>query len=302
MSRLNYSHLLYFYTIVKEGGVGRAADALSLSPQTISGQLSTFESTIGYPLFDRKGKKLILNSEGQRIYSYAEKIFALGLELEGVLERSRSLSPPEFNVGITDVVPKSLISTLIKTSLNPQQQVKLVCREGGLETLLDAMDMNELDIIISDHEMSPELKTSALSYPLGRTGISFIATHELSKELSEGFPGSLHNAPFLLPGHHSAQRINLLSWFEKLGIKPNILAEFDDMALMQSFAESGFGIFGTPTVIEESVLGRYNMSLAGRTTEIEEHFFAIVPKRLEPNPYASALTAQASTLFSKSSS
>lgn len=298
MSRLNYSHLLYFHTIVKEGGVGRAAQALNLSPQTISGQLHTFEETVGYPLFERRGKRLVLNQRGRQINEYAEKIFCLGSELESVLKEESSNTKTVFSVGVTDVVPKSLISSLLNESLEVSQNRVLVCREGGIETLLEAMNNNELDIIISDQQLNAPLDSAVLSYCIGRTGSSFLAAQSLTEQLQSTFPESLHNAPFLMPGKNSAQRIHLISWFEKQQIRPNILAEFDDTALMLSFAHSGHGVFCTPSIVEVAVKDRFELSLLGRTAQIEQQYFAILPQRQHRNPYTHQVIARAEKLFS----
>ena len=56
MKQLNFHHLQYFYAVAKEGSVTRAAEVMNVTPQTVSGQISTFEDYIGAPLFKREGK------------------------------------------------------------------------------------------------------------------------------------------------------------------------------------------------------------------------------------------------------
>src|SRR3954464_657371 len=63
MEWLNYHHLLYFWTVVREGGVSRAAEKLRLAQPTVSAQVKVLEDTLGQPLFDRQGRRLILTDD-----------------------------------------------------------------------------------------------------------------------------------------------------------------------------------------------------------------------------------------------
>ena len=81
MDWLNYHHLLYFWTVVREGTIARAGEKLHLGQPAISTQLRRLEVSLGQKLFQKSGRKLELTEQGRMVYRYADEIFTLGREL-----------------------------------------------------------------------------------------------------------------------------------------------------------------------------------------------------------------------------
>jgi len=284
MQQLNYHHLYYFFVIAREGSIVNAAKQLHLTPQTISGQLSAFEDYLGTPLFDRKGKRLILNETGKMAFNYAEDIFALGNELQHSLKTQQQGQQQVFSVGVTDVIPKVFAFDLLKNCFDESDDLRLVCTEGDLDSLLADLALSKLDLIISDRPLPPGSHVRAYNHSLGDSGLTFYADKRTARRLIRRFPQSLDQHPFLICGEKSTQKISLMSWFDELQINPKIVAEFDDSALMKFFGQSGFGVFCTPSTIEEHVTRQYNVSVVGRTSDISEQFYAISPERKLKHP------------------
>ena len=297
MSQLNYHHLYYFYVVAREGSIVNASKALHLTPQTISGQLTAFEEYLDVKLFDRKGKRLILNESGKLAFGYAEDIFALGGELKNSLSGFTVDQVYTVNVGITDVIPKILSFDLLKTCFELEKKVRLVCREGDYDTLLADLAMGHLDLIISDRPLTPGASVKAYNHLLGETGLTFYAQRSDAKTLAKDFPYSLHRQRFLMCGDKSSQKLNLLSWFDELKITPEIVAEFDDSALMKFFGQSGYGVFCTPSITEQHVTAQYSVAMVGRTKAVNERFYAISPERKLENPATKHLVRAAKALF-----
>ena len=297
--QLNYNHLRYFYTIASEGSIVKAAKVLHISPQTISGQLSVFEDYLGAKLFDRRNKRLVLNETGKLVYSYAEDIFSLGTELQQTLNTQDTSQPFVFSVGVTDVIPKMLAVNILKHSFELDYPLKLVCLEGEFDTLLSDLALNKLDLILSDRPLTPGFPIKAYNHPLGECGLSFYAGQERADALREDFPQSLHQHPFLICGDKSNQKINLLSWFDKKQVYPTIAAEFDDSAMMKYFGQSGYGVFCTPSIIEQHVALQYNVEVIGRTDEVKERFYAISPERKVKHPGVKLLVEAAESIFTE---
>src|SRR5688572_4326098 len=113
MTPLNFNHLYYFYRVAVDGGITAASRNLHLTPQTISGQLTALEQHIGFPLFDRQGKKLALTRRGRLVLHYAEDIFHLGDELRSLLRQPETVERLSVSIGIVDVIPKALAYALI---------------------------------------------------------------------------------------------------------------------------------------------------------------------------------------------
>ena len=295
--QLNYKHLRYFYMIAREGSIVKAAEMLHVSPQTISGQLSVFEEYLGVALFDRKGKRLVKNGTGKLVYSYAEDIFALGSELQQSVKAKDPNQQFVFTVGVVEVIPKILASNILEKSFQLDGPIKLVCREGDFDALLAELALNKLDLILSDRPLTPGTPIKAYNHLLGESGISFYAKKSEAQKLKRHFPNSLDQYPFLTCGEKSNQKINLQSWFDLEKINPIIVAEFDDSALMKFFGQSGFGVFSTPTIIENHVTKQYDVSVIGQTDAIKERFYAISPERKVKHPGVKVLVDFAKTVF-----
>jgi len=284
MTPLNYNHLYYFYTVATEGSITKASDVLHLTPQTISGQITSFEAQIGVLLFDRHGKKLHLSEMGQLIYSYAEEIFHLGDELKDVMKTQQPAHWLTFTVGVTGVIPKVLAYQLLNPVLNMTDPVRLICKEGDQSSLLAELAVNKLDLVLTDQPLQMGSHIKAYNHRLTKSGFTFFSTRALATICRKNFPLSLSGQPFLLQSKSTAVRQRLSAWFEKYDIVPNVIAEFDDSALMKSFGQEGYGIFTAPTLIEKTIVSQYNVRVIGRTNEIKEHYYVISPERKLKHP------------------
>jgi LysR family transcriptional activator of nhaA len=296
VKQLNYHHLHYFYVTATEGSIIRASVILNLTPQTISGQIATLESNLGFALFDRVGKRLVLNEQGKIAYSYAEDIFGLGDELLQTLKSQTHGQQKVFSIGVTDVLPKVLAFDLFRSCFDDNEDLRLVCKEGDLDELLVELASNHIDIILSDRPLSPGTRVMAYNHLIGESSLTFFANPQLAKTISSNFPYSLHQQPLLIPGDKSVQKLSLLTWFNELGINPTIKAEFEDSALMKLFAQAGYGIFCAPTSIEQHLTEQYQVEIVGRTSEIKERLYLISPERKLKHPAVVPLFAHAKSL------
>ena len=289
MAVLNFKHLRYFWMVAKSGSIARASEQLHLTPQSISGQLSEFEDALGVELFRRAGRGLELTETGQRMLSYAEQIFTLGNELlESLHEDALPQSTP-FRVGIADSVPKMVAYRLVEPSLGGSDPIKLICREGRLTALLGDMAVHRLDMVIADRPMPDNLNVRGYAHFLGESGVSIFAARSLLKQSDGEFPDSLGNKPFLMPGADVALHSRLLRWFESERLRPRIVGEFDDSALLMAFGQAGAGFFAAPTAIEDYITRQYQVQVAGRIEVVREQIYAITNERKLTHPIISAI-------------
>lgn len=284
MKQLNYNHLYYFYLTAKEGSIAAASKLLHLTPQTISGQLATLEDYLGLRLFERHGKRLVLNDNGKLMYTYAEDIFNLGHELLQRLEPNQFNQQLTFSIGITDVIPKVFAYDLLKPVFDSEMTIKLVCKEGEFEQLLADLALNRLDAILSDCPIPPGKSIKAHSYKIIESGLTFYVQKSRLNEVGTDFPNCLNNQSLLLPGEQSSIKLSILSWLDDNDLQPNIIAEFDDTALTKLFGQSGYGIFCTPTIAEKHVLETYDVAIVGRTDQVKEQFYLISSERKTKHP------------------
>jgi LysR family transcriptional activator of nhaA len=293
MSSINYKHLHYFWAVAKAGSIARASEQLHLTPQTISGQLSLFESVQGEKLFKKSGRNLELTEAGRLVLSYAEEIFSLGQELEQVLHHLPTERTVQLRVGVSDAVAKAVAYRLLEPALAIPQTLKINCREGKLEYLLAELAMHKLDVVITDTPMPTTANVRGYTHQLGECGISFFATEELMRQYPGPFPACLDGAPLLLPGDDSALRSKLMHWLNSHQLHPRITGEFDDSALMSAFGQAGAGFFAKPSAIADIVTRQYDVHLAGSTEEIKEQYYAISVQRKLTHPAVLAISRAA---------
>ena len=295
MSALNYKHLRYFWATAKTGSIARASEQLHLTPQSISGQLQELESALGVDLFRRVGRGLELTDVGHGVLRYAEQIFTLGDELQGYVRDLGKHHSQPFRVGIADSVPKSVAYRLVEPALRGETQLRLVIREGRLALLLADLAINRIDMVIADRPMPANINVRGYSHFLGKSSITVFATPALKKSLSGDFPALLHQAPFLLPGEDTAIRKRLTQWFEANDLRPRIVGEFDDSALMKAFGQAGAGLFVAPTAIAADVERQFHVKAVGTIMDVCEELYAISTERRVSHPAVKAITTAAQT-------
>ena len=293
MRHLNYTHLLYFWTVAREGSIAKASEVLHLTPQTISGQLKILEQSIGEPLFERVGRGLALTDTGQVVNQYADEIFMLGAELTQRVRSSQALIPTSLNVGVVSSIPKLVALRVLEPALTMDDPVKIICQEGDLDRLLGDLAVHRLDLVISDRPIPTGTNVKAYNHTLGGSHISFFAHRSIAKKYQKRFPQSLDGAPMLLPNQSSPLRRGLDEWFENMDIAPLTVAEFDDSALLKAFGEAALGVYPAPAAIADEVASMYHSVELGTVDSISESYYAISPERKLKHPAVLQITEAA---------
>jgi len=295
MEWLNYHHLLYFWTVVREGGVSRASQRLRLAQPTVSGQLKALEDSLGEKLFDRMGRRLELTEVGRLVYRYADEIFSLGRELQDTLKGRPTSRLPQLAVGIADALPKLIAYRMLEPVLRLPEPVRLVCSEDKPERLLANLSLHELDLVLSDAPVGTGSAVRAYSHPLGESTVSFFATPQRAATLRKDFPRSLNGTPLLVPTEATALRRPLDRWLDEQGLRPLIAGEFQDSALMKVFGQADAGVFPAPTVLAEEIRSHYGSEWVGTASGLRERFYVITIERRITHPAVLALTHSART-------
>lgn len=293
MAALNFKHLRYFWAVAKSGSIARASEQLHVTPQSISGQLSELEASLGTALFRRAGRGLELTEVGRRALGYADEIFSLGDELLDVVRDRKVQSAFPFRIGVADSVPKSVTYRVVEPVLHLAEPVRIVCREGRLVALLGDLAVHRLDMVIADRQMPANINVKAYNHLLGSSDLTVFATPALSRSLKGVFPGCIDGAPFLLPGEGVAIRSGLERWFESHDIAPRVVGEFDDGALMKAFGQSGAGLFAAPTAIGKYICAQYGVAAVGRVDGVVEELYAITTERRIQHPAMVAVSEAA---------
>ena len=293
MAWLNYHHLLYFWTVAREGSITRACEVLHLTQPAVSAQLRTLERALGEPLFERRGRKLVLTETGLVVQRYADEIFTLGRELQETLAGRPSGRPARLVVGIVDAMPKLVAFRLLEVVMRGPEAARLVVREGPAERLLPELATHAVDVVLSDAPLPSTVRLKAYNHLLGESGVTIFGAPALLGARRRRFPAVLDGAPFLMPTEGTTLRRSLDDWFGANGIRPTVVAEIEDSALLKVCGEAGVGMFAAPTAVEREVRRQYGVRIVHRIDAIRERFYAISAERRIRNPLVQAISSEA---------
>ena len=301
MEWLNYHHLRYFWTVARKGGVRKAAEELHVSQPSISAQLRLLEESLGQKLFRRSGRNLVLTETGQLVLNYADEIFSAGRELMNAVKQRPGKHPVRVNIGLTDAFPKLIAFQILRAAFRFEAAVHMICREGEIGPLVSHLQAHRLDIVLADEPASSALKAKTFNHRLGRSGITFCAVPSLAAKLRRNFPQSLDGAPALLPTQNMGMRAALETWFDSKTIRPRLVGEFEDSALMEVCSTGGRGFTAVHTVVDRAALKHYGLRVIARVDECGTDFYAITAERRVKHPAAVAITEHAySSVFAES--
>ena len=290
MEWLNYHHLLYFWVVAKQGSITQASKELRLAHPTISGQIHRLEAVLGEKLFARKGRNLALTESGRVAFRYADEIFSLGQEFQDTIKGRSTGQQMRLVVGVSDVIAKSIVHRILEPAFQLQDKVRIICREDrSLDAFIGELAVQAVDVVLADAPAGPSSSVRTFSHPLGECGTSFFAAPRLARSCRRGFPRSLDGIPVLLPASDSTFRRALNEWFAARDLRPEIIAELDDLALASVMGEAGLGIFAAPDVIVDEIRRRYQVQLVGRAKDLRQRFFAISVERKITNPAVAAI-------------
>jgi LysR family transcriptional activator of nhaA len=238
---------------------------------------------------------------GRVVVRHAEEIFGIGRELMDHVKQRPTGRPLRLVVGVDDVVPKDVAYQIIKPALHLPESIRILCREASLERLLADLAIHEIDVVLSDSPVTPSINVRAYNHLLGECGVMFVGTPNLAKKYRRTFPKSLEAAPILLPTDDTAIRRSLDQWLETQDVRPVVVGEFEDVALMRVFGQAGVGIFPVPAVVERHYEKQFALQRVGSAHDVRTRFYAISREKKVTHPAVVAICDTArQTLFRSS--
>lgn len=295
LQSLNFAHLLYFWTVARDGSISSACERLHVSQPTISMQIRKLEKTLGHRLFDRTGRSLVLTDVGRTVFEYADEMFSLGRELLGTLRGLPGKHTGRLHVGIPTFLPKLITYRLLEPVLQMSPPVQLVCHEAEFDELVSGLARHRFDVILTDTPLHAAAGNRCYSHALGECDIAFCGAASLARRYRHGFPNSLRDAPLLLPSGVTEMRRVLDRWFDQRSFDPRIVAEFDDSALMKEFGGGGSGLFPVPMAVLAEVERQYGVELVAQLTKVRVQYFVVTSQRKLTHP-ATQLIVQTAKL------
>jgi LysR family transcriptional activator of nhaA len=289
---LNFRHLYYFWVVAKEGGITRAAERLGLAVQTVSSQLTLLEQSMGKALFSQQGRRLVLTEAGRVAMNYADQIFLLGTQMQEAVNEADS-GRIRLSVGISDSLPKLSAYRMLESAMRIDKKVRVVCYEDQFEALLAELALHKLDVVLTDREVQPGSALKVFSHQLFESEMLVVGTPELAARYGKDFPGNLNGAPFLLPTRNNALRSKIDEWLLQVNVKPDVVGEFEDNALLNTFGRRGLGLFFAPAALAAEIEEQFGAVQVGAVPGVREQFYVISNERKIKHPAVEAILAAA---------
>ncbi len=287
----SYRHLYYFWVVAKEGGMAKAAGRLGMAVQTVSAQVRELERALGQQLLKPAGRGLVLTDAGQAALRQAEQIFALGEQLPAVVRDAVSAPQVRLAVGISDGLSKLVVRQLLEPVM-AAPRLRLLCHEDEFDRLLADLALHRLDVVLSDRPAPANRNLKVYSHPVGSSPLAWYAPPALLAWASEGFPQNLATLPVLLPTAHAAMRQRLDTWFERRGVHPQVVGEFEDSALLVTFGAAGMGVFPAPVAVHDKLVASDGLQRFADGDGLEEQFYAIATEKKVLHPLVQRLLPQ----------
>jgi LysR family transcriptional regulator, transcriptional activator of nhaA len=284
----SYRHLYYFWVVAKEGGMARAAARLGMAVQTVSAQVRELERALGQQLLKPAGRGLALTDAGHAALRQADQIFALGAQLPALVRDAVAAPQVRLAVGISDGLSKLVVRRLLQPVMDTPS-LRLLCHEDEFDRLLADLALHRLDVVLSDRPAPANRNLKVYSHPVGHSALAWYAPPALVAAAAHGFPHNLTEVPVLLTTQHVAVRQRLDSWFERRGVHPLVVGEFEDSALLVTFAAEGMGVFPAPVVVHDRLVARYGVQRVADGDGVEEQFFAIATEKKVLHPLVQRL-------------
>ncbi len=280
MAELNYNHLRYFWAVARDGNLTRTAERLNVSQSALSVQIRKLEDRLGHPLFERRGRQLHLTEAGRITLDHADAIFATGDELLGTL-RETGTTRQAVRVGALATLSRNFQISFLKPALG-RTDIEVILRSGSPAELLLGLQSLVLDVVLTNQPPPADALAPFIVHKLSEQSVSLIGVPRLLGATGS-VPALLKTHPVILPTVHTSLRTSFDAFTDRLGIRPQIAAEVDDMAMMRLLAREGFALAVLPPIAVRDELASGVLAEAGALPAITESFFAVTAERRFPN-------------------
>ncbi len=282
MTDLNYNHLRYFWAVAHDGNLTRTAERLNLSQSALSVQIRKLEERLGHPLFERRGRQLHLTEAGRIALDHADAIFATGEELLGTLRSGGQKMREILRIGALATLSRNFQISFLRPVVG-RDDVEVILRSGSLADLLQALEAHRLDVVLVNQAPPRDAATPWISHRVAEQRVSLIGTPERLAKTAP-LPELLAGHSLIVPSLDSGVRTSFDALTHRLGIRPRLAAEVDDMAMMRLLAREDMGLAVVPPIVVEDELATGLLREADRLPGIHEAFFAVTLSRRFPNP------------------
>lgn len=297
ITNINYNHFYYFWQVSRAGSIAAASKVLCLTPQTVSAQISMLEQRLGKALFQREGRNLKLTEYGKLTKRYADDIFLLAQEWLETSQSNDNTLMKTIRVGVSDALPKSLVSLWLSPIIESEEPINLVCIDGSQADLLANLAVHKLDLVLTDKPCDNQYHVKAFNHEIGKSEIGFFSPNSWITSFQHNYPRCLTEKKLLMPAEDSPISRAIRYWANENKLEITIAGYVDDSALMKALAQRGSGIFPAPLLIQEEIEQNYGVKCLGTIDNIFQSYYLITPERLITSDLVSKIITAARAIY-----
>lgn len=286
MTDLNYRHLRYFWAVAHDGNLTRTAERLNVSQSALSVQIRKLEDRLSHPLFERRGRQLVLTEAGRIVLDHDYTIFATGDDLIGTLRRT-GVARQAIRIGALATLSRNFQIDFLRPLLG-RSDVEVILRSGSFGELLGGLQSHVLDVVLTNQPTPADTLSPFVMHRISEQPVSLVARHGLA-EPGAGLAAWLATCPLIVPTLGTSVRTGFDALIDRLELRPQIAAEVDDMAMMRLLAREGAGLAVLPTIVVKDELASNILVELDRLPGILEQFVAVTVRRRFPNPLVMTL-------------
>ena len=284
---LSFPHLRYFWVVAREGNLTRAARKLRVTQSAVSVQIKKLEASLGRDLFERKGRSLELTDAGRLALDYAESIFTLGDELLEALEHEEERARQTLEVGVRATLSRNFQVALLGPLLD-RKEICVRVRSGAVADLIQRLIAHELDLVLCNSLPGRSEREDWVAHVIDEQPVSLIGHPDACAE-GASLAELLDEASLVVPSVESGIRMGFDALVERLGVKPRIHAEVDDMAMLRLVARRHGGLSVIPPIVVRDEIAAGTLVEHRQLPGIVEPFIAITAPRKTRKPLLDAL-------------
>jgi LysR family transcriptional activator of nhaA len=282
MAAINYHHLRYFWAVAHDGNLTRTAERLNLTQSALSVQIRKLEERLGHSLFERRGRQLHLTEAGRIALDHADTIFATGEELLGTLQQT-GRARQALRVGALATLSRNFQVEFLRP-LFGRSDIELILRSGSTAELLRSLEALSLDVVLLNQPPARDALTPFVAHRLAEQPVSLVGTPARLKGRGKGLAALLAAHPVVLPTPESEVRTGFDALMDRLGIRPQIAAEVEDMAMLRLLAREDAGLAVLPPIVVKDEIAAGTLREAEQLPGIIAGFYAVTIERRFPNP------------------
>jgi DNA-binding transcriptional LysR family regulator len=242
--RTTLKQIEVFVAVVQQGGVTHAAAAIGLTQAAASMALAELERQLGAPLFDRVGRRLVLNGDGRSLYPKAVELIERAQELESFLAPGQHAA--DLRLGASSTVGNYVLPQLMGDFLAVNPQTRLRLEVNNTRRIMDAVRRFEIDIgFVEGPCLDPEIE--AIRWREDELAICAAPDHPLAQQTALA-PADLRRHGWILrePGSGTREVVDQLLE-QQLGQVP-LFMELGNTEAIKRAVESGMGIACLPKI------------------------------------------------------